>query len=116
LIEIYGLILTDSFADAAFLLFQVKTALINIGNQGNGLGEVDMDGFILRYFLIKGIGVFDRAVFYAGGATRAFAFDNISGLFNQRDFEISCFSCYQANFSIGKNLYVRMPADLDQFG
>jgi len=116
LIEIYGLILTYSFANPTLLLFQVKTAFIDIGDQRNGLGEVDMDGLILRYFLIKWIRVFDRAVSYAGGATRAFTLDNIPGLFNQRNFEISCFSCYTVNFGIGKNLYVRMPADLDQFG
>jgi len=47
LIEIDGLILTDPFANTAFFLFQVKTAFIDIGDQGNGLGEVDVDGLIL---------------------------------------------------------------------
>ena len=72
LIEIDGLILTDSFANTTFLLFKVKTAFIDISDQGNGLSEIDMDGFILRYFLIKLIRVFDRAVFYTGRTTRAF--------------------------------------------
>ena len=72
LIKIDGLILTDRFANTAFLLFQVKAAFINIRDKGNGLGEVYMDGFILRYFLIKPIRVFDRAVFYTGRTTRAF--------------------------------------------
>jgi hypothetical protein len=56
------------------------------------LRKVYVDGFILRYFLIKWVRAFDRAVFYAGRATGAFAFDNISGLLDQRDFEISRFS------------------------
>jgi hypothetical protein len=72
LIEIDGLILTDRFANTTFLLFQVKTAFIDISDQGNGLSEVDMDGFILRYFLIKLIRIFDRAVFYTRRTTRAF--------------------------------------------
>jgi len=116
LIEIDGLILTDCFANTAFLLFQVKTAFINIRDKGNGLGEVYMDGFILRYFLIKLIRVFDRAVFYAGRATRALALYNISGLFDEGDPEVSCFSFYTVNFSVGQDLYIRIPADLDQFG
>jgi len=75
-----------------------------------------MDGFILRYFLIKLIRVFDRAVFYAGSTTRAFVLYNIPGLFNQRYLEVSCFSFYPVNFSICQDLYIGMPADLDQFG
>jgi hypothetical protein len=75
-----------------------------------------MDGFILRYFLIKLIRIFDRAVFYTGSTTRAFALYNISGLSNQGYLEVSCFSLYTFNFSIGQDLYIGMPADLDQFG
>jgi hypothetical protein len=116
LIEIYGLILTDCFANTTFLLFKVKTAFIYISDKGNGLSEVYMDGLILRYFLIKLIRVFDRAVFYAGSTTRAFALYNISGLFNQGYLEVSCFPYYTVNFSIGQDLYIGMPADLDQFG
>ena len=100
LIQIDGVILTDSFANTTFLLFKVKTAFIYISDKGNGLSEIDMDGFIFRYFLIKLIRVFDRAVFYAGSTTRAFALYNISGLFNQGYLEVSCFSFYTVNFSI----------------
>lgn len=32
----------------------------------------------------------------------------------QRYLEVSCFTCYIVNFSIGKDLYIWMPADLDQ--
>jgi len=97
------------------LFFKVKTAFINISDKRNCLSEVYMDGFVLRYFLIKLIRVFDRAVFYTGRTTRAFVLYNISGLFNQRYLEVSCFSFYTVNFSIRQNLYVGMPADLDQF-
>jgi hypothetical protein len=116
LIQIDGLVLTYSFANTTFLLFKVKTAFIDIRDKGNGLSEIYMDGFILRYFLIKLIGVFDRAIFYTGSTTRAFALYNISGLFNQGDLEVSCFPLYTVNFSIGQDLYIGMPADLDQFG
>jgi len=79
------------------------------------LSKVDMDGFILRYFLVKLIRDFDGAIFYTGRTTRAFALNNISWLFNQRYPEISLFPLYAVNFSIAQDLYVRMPADLDQF-
>ena len=104
------------FANTTFLLFQVNTAFINIRDQGNGLSEIDMDGFILRYFLIKWIGVLDRAVFYTGRTTRAFVLQNISRLSNQGYPKVSCFSFYTVNFSIGQDLDVGVPADLDQFG
>ena len=116
LFEIDGLILTDRFANPTFLFFKEKTAFINIRDKGNGLMEVDMDGFVLRYFLIKGIRVFDRAVFDTGRTTRAFALYNIPGLSNQGDLEVSWFSFYTVNFRIGQDLYIGIPADLDQFG
>lgn len=75
-----------------------------------------MDGFILRYFLIKLIRVFDRAVFYTGITARAFALGNIFGLFSQSYLEVSCFSYYTVNFSISQDLNIRLPVDLDQFG
>jgi hypothetical protein len=100
LVEIDGLILTDRFANTTFLLFKVKTAFIDISDQGNGLSEVYMDGLILRYFLVELVRVFDRAVFYTCRTTRAFALYNISGLFDQGYLEVSCFSFYTVNFSI----------------
>ncbi|MBA7713778.1 hypothetical protein ES703_122788 [subsurface metagenome] len=75
-----------------------------------------MDGFILRYFLIKLIRVHDRAVFYTGSTTRAFVLYNVSGLLDQGYLKVSCFPFYTLNFSIGQDLDVGMPADLDQFG
>jgi hypothetical protein len=116
LIEIDGLILTDPFANTTFLLFQVKTAFIDIGDKGNRLSEVDMDGFILRYLLIELIRVFDRTVFDAGRTTRAFALYNVSRLLRQGDLKVPCFSDDTINLRIRQDLYVGMPADLDQFG
>ncbi len=75
-----------------------------------------MDGFILRYFLIKLIRVFDRAVFDTGRTTRAFVLQDIPGFPDQRYLKVSWFPCYTVNFSIGQNLDIGMPADLDQFG
>jgi hypothetical protein len=99
-----------------FLLFKVETAFINIRDEGNGLSEIDVDGFIGRYLLIKLIRVYDRAVFDTGRTTRAFVLQNIPGLFSQAYPEVSCFSFYAINFSISQDLYIGVPADLDQFG
>ena len=74
-----------------------------------------MDGFILRYFLIKRIG-------YLTGQYSTQVVQPVHLLsITYRGFLIrvtlkSCFSCHPVHFGIGKNLYVRMPADLDQFG
>ena len=114
--EIYGLIFTYCFTNTTFLLFKVKAAFIYIRDKGNSLSKIYMYCFILRYFLIKLIRVFDRAVFYTGSTTRAFALYDIPGLFNQRYLKVSCFPCYTVNFSVGQNLYIGMPADLDQLG
>jgi len=97
------------------LLFKVKAAFIDVGDQGNGLSEIDMDGFIRRYLLIELIRVCYRAVFYTGRTARAVVFQNIPGLFGQSYPEVSCFSFYAVNFSIRQDLYIGMPADLDQF-
>jgi hypothetical protein len=75
-----------------------------------------MDGFVLRYFLIVFIRIFDRAVFYTSGTTGALVLQNIPGLFSQSYLKVSCFPFYAVNFRIGEDLYVGMPADLDQFG
>ena len=58
----------------------------------------------------------DRAVLYTGTTTRAVVLYNVSGLFIQGDLEVSCLPFYTVNFSIGQDLYIGMPADLDQFG
>ena len=74
-----------------------------------------MDSFIERYFLVKWIRVFNWAILSAGRTTRAFVLDNVSGPLCQGYLEVPCFALYGVNFGVGKDLYVRMPADLDQF-
>ena len=46
--KIDGVILADTFANKTLLLLEVKTVLINIGDQRNGLREVYMHGLIRR--------------------------------------------------------------------
>jgi hypothetical protein len=46
--KIYGLVLTDGLANGTFFLFQIEAVFMDIGDQGNGLGKVDMDGFVGR--------------------------------------------------------------------
>ena len=116
LMKIDGVILTDALADAAFFIFQVKAVFMDIGDQGNRLRKIDMDRLTRRQVLIVGIRDLDRAVLDAGTTARAFVLDNVSGLFIQGDLEVSCFPFYTVNFSIGQDLYIGMPADLDQFG
>ena len=66
--------------------------------------------------MIVWIGDFDRAVLYTGSTTRAVVLYNVSGFFIQGDLEVSCFPFYTDDFGIRQDLYVGMPADLDQFG
>jgi len=99
LIEIYGLILTDSFANTTFFLFKIKAVFIYISDKGNCLREVYMDGFIRRYVLIVWIRDRDRAVFYTGRTTRTFVLYNVSGLLDQGYLKVSCFPFYTVNFS-----------------
>ena len=41
---------------------------------------------------------------------------NVTGFFINGDFEISGGSCDFFNFGTGNQIYIEMPADLDQFG
>jgi len=116
LFEIDGVRLADSLTESAFLLLQVETALVNIGNQRKSLREIDVDGFIIGYILIKLIRILYRAVLRADGATRALVLQNVSGLLSQCYSEISRLSDYTVNVGIRQDLYVWMPADLGQFG
>jgi len=75
-----------------------------------------MDGFILRYFLIILIRIFDGAIFYTRSTTRAFVLKNIPWLFSQGYLEVSYLTFYTVDFSKGEDLYIGMPADLDQLG
>ena len=113
MIQIYCVILAHSFANTAFVLFKVKTAFINVGNKGYCLSEVYMYGFIYRYFLIVLVRIFDRAIL-TQSTTRAFILKNVPGLFNQGYLEVSCLTFHTIDFGIGEDLYIGMPADLDQ--
>jgi hypothetical protein len=83
--KIDGVILTHPFADATFFLFEVKTALVNIGNQRDGLRKIDMHGLVVGYILIEPIRVFDRAVLDACCTARALFLDDVARLFGQGD-------------------------------
>jgi hypothetical protein len=55
LIEIDRVILAYGRANATFLFFEINTRFVYVRDQWNGLLEVDMDGFVRRYFLIEAI-------------------------------------------------------------
>ena len=114
--KIDGGILTDAFANKAFFLLEVQAAFIDVRDQGDGLREIDVDGFVRRYILIIRIRDFNRAVFHTGGAARTFFFYNVPGVLDQGNLKVTYFPLYLIDFSKGKNLYIGVPADLDQFG
>ncbi len=116
LMKIYGVMLTDSLADRTFLVFKEKTVFVYISDKGNGLREVYMDGFIGRQVLVERIRDRDRAILYTDSTTGAFVLYNVSGLFNQGYLEVSCFSFYTVNFSIGQDLYIGMPVTFNKLG
>jgi hypothetical protein len=62
------------------------------------------------------IRVFDRAVFHAYGTARAFVFLDVSRLSVEGYLEIAFVPCNALYVSIRQYFYIRMPADLDQFG
>ena len=101
MIEIDRVILAYGRANAAFLFFEINTRFVYVRDQRNGLLEVDMDGFVRRYFLIEAIRIGDRTVFYAGRASRALILANIPGLSNQRYLKVSRVPLDAINFSIG---------------
>jgi len=71
---------------------------------------------VLGYFLVKDVRVFHGTIFNAGSAAGAFILDNIPGLLSKGDFEVTCRAFYTVYFGVCQNFYVRVPADLDQFG
>jgi hypothetical protein len=115
LMQIDGVGLTHAFADEAFFLFQVNAAFIDIGHQGDGLGKVHMGGLVLADALIERVRVFHRTVLHTGGAAGTLLLDDVSRFLGEGDQEVSCFPFHAIHFGICENLYVRMPADLDQF-
>ncbi len=75
-----------------------------------------MNGLIQRYFLIILIRVFGRAVFHAGGTTRAFVLTDIPWPLGYGYLEVTYLAFYTVYFSKGEDLDVWVPADLDQLG
>jgi hypothetical protein len=101
LIEIDRVALANGRANAAFLFFEINTRLVYVRDQRNGLLEVDMYGFVRRYFLIEAIRIADWTIFYAGRASRAFILANIPGLSNQRYLKVSRVPLDAINFCVG---------------
>jgi hypothetical protein len=57
-----------------------------------------------------------RTIFNARAASRAAVFNNAAGAFFDFDFEIAWGSLDRFQISVGDQLDVHVPADLDQFG
>ena len=113
--KIDGVMLADADANVAFLVFKIEARFrIDISNERNGLGKMDMNGLGQRQILIVRIGDLDRAVLDAGRATRAFVLDDVSGLPVQGDLEVSRFSFDADNLGVGQDIDIGMPAALDE--
>ena len=74
---------------AAFLFLQVQAALVDVGDQRDGLGEVDMHGLVVGYFLVVLIGILHRAIFDADAAAGAFVFDDVARFLCQPDGKVA---------------------------
>ena len=114
--EVDGIVLTDPFADPAFLLFEVEAAFVDVGDERDRLGEVNVDRLVRRYLLVELVGVLDRAVFDARRTPRTLLLDDVAGLSRECYGEVARLALYTVDFGIGEDLDVRMPADLDQLG
>jgi hypothetical protein len=114
--QIYCLIPAYCRANMAFFLFEVETAFVNICNQGNGLSEIYMYGLIFRYLLIVLIRILNGAILHTGSAPGAFVLNNIPWPLGQGYYKVSQLPFYTVDFSVGEDLDIRMPADLDQLG
>jgi len=60
-----------------------------------------MHGFVVGDVLVEAIGILDRAILYAGGAARAFIFDDVARLPGQRDRKVARLSVDVFDFSVG---------------
>jgi len=73
-------------------------------------------GLVLGYVLVELVRIFDRAVFHTYRAARALVFKDVSRFSIEGYLEIAFFPCNALYVSIRQYFYIRMPADLDQFG
>ena len=115
LVQIDGVVLARILADPAFLFLQVQAALIDVGDQRDGLGKIDMHGLVVGDLLVVLIRIHRRAVLDADAAAGALVLDDVARFLGQLDGKIACLAIDAVNFGIGKNLDIGMPADLDQF-
>jgi len=67
------------------------------------------------YLLIILVWILDRTVFNTCCTACAFILFYISRFFNECYKKITYLTLYLMDLSIGENLYIWMPADLDQF-
>ena len=84
--------------------------------QGNGLRVFDEGSPSIIQPLVVAVDRSNRAVPGAFPAARAFDWINVPGMIDQGDGKISGFPFNRFDFTIGDDIDVQMPADLDQFG
>jgi hypothetical protein len=74
-----------------------------------------MDGLTAGDRLVERVRVGNRAIFDAGSAAAAFIFPDIPGFLDEPDFEVPRLTLDRLDLGMGEDLYVFLPADLDQF-
>jgi len=104
IVKVYGLGGTKFLAGFAFAFFEIN-ALVRINNvfQRNRLGVLHIDGLALAQIAVVGIRYFFRAFFSTQAAGNALV-------------HIHVLPGNAVYLRQGKQLYVNVPADLDQFG
>jgi hypothetical protein len=102
----------------AFCLFPKIDALFRINNvfQRNRLGILHIDGFAPAQVAVVGIRHFFRAFFSAQTAGNALVHIHVTGMLRHTDLKIPLLPGNAVHFRQGKQLYINVPADLDQFG
>jgi hypothetical protein len=113
--KIDGAVSTHPLASAAFLLLEVKATIIDVGDERDGLGVVDVDRPVLRYLLVVDVRIGDRTILHARGTASALVLTDVARLFKQVDREVPRLTLDAEDLRIGENLDVFLPADLDQF-
>ena len=113
--EIDGFGLADPSTDITLLFFEIKTAVVDVGDKGNRLGKVHVNRLVGRYLLIELVRIVHGAVFDTGRATGALVLADVARTLAQADGKIARFAFQAVDFGERQNLYVGVPADLDQF-
>ena len=113
LTQIDCVVLADALADGALLVLEVAAPVIDVGDQRNGLREVDVDRLVVVELLVELVGDRDRAVLGADRTARADVLLDVPGLPFQGDLEVPGTALDRVDFRVGHDLDVGVPITFD---